>query len=76
MQNLILDNRLTLSSKVIVVVTSNNEVHFERSIYTAFKSVSVINLSAIIQVLQVAKLGHSCRGWLRHKAMSGKTGAG
>jgi len=41
-KNSILDNRLTLSFKVIVVVTSNNELHFQRSIYMAFKSVSAI----------------------------------
>jgi len=37
-------NYLTMSSKIIVVVTSNKELHFERLIYTAFKSLSVINL--------------------------------
>jgi len=63
-QNLILDNRLTPSSMVIFVVVS--ELHFERSIYSASKSVSTINLWAIIQVLRVAKLCHPCRGWLRH----------
>jgi len=50
-QNFILYNRLTLPSEVTVVFTSNNELHSERS---AFKSVSAINLWAIIQVLRVA----------------------
>jgi len=34
-----LSDRLTLSSEVIVVVIPNKKLYFERSTYTAFKSV-------------------------------------
>jgi len=58
-----------MSSKIIEVVTYNKELLFERLIYTAFKSLSVINLWVIIQVLRATKLCYPCGGWLRHQAL-------